>query len=78
MIVIRLPLFRYLTEKLPARKFAIRYTIAHHFTPTYGSMRTAVRSLRRKLGDDPDNPAYIFTEPRVGYRMPKGEGREES
>ena len=32
-------------------------------------MRTAVRSLRRKLGDDTDNPRYIFTEPRVGYRM---------
>ena len=27
-----------------------------------------------KLGDDAANPAYIFTEPRVGYRMPKGEG----
>ena len=34
--------------------------------------------LRRKLGDDADNPTYIFTEPRVGYRMPKreGQGRE--
>ena len=37
-------------------------------------MRTIVSKLRRKLGDDADNPAYIFTEPRVGYRMPKGEG----
>ena len=36
-------------------------------------MRTIVSKLRRKLGDDADNPAYIFTEPRVGYRMPKGE-----
>ena len=35
-------------------------------------MRTIVGKLRRKLGDDADNPAYIFTEPRVGYRMPKG------
>ncbi len=34
-----------------------------------------VRRLRRKLGDGADNPAYIFTEPRVGYRMPRpGEG----
>ena len=40
-------------------------------------MRTVVSSLRRKLGDDADNPTYIFTEPRVGYRMPKGEGQEE-
>ena len=39
-------------------------------------MRTVVSSLRRKLGDDADNPTYIFTEPRVGYRMPKGETSE--
>ena len=38
-------------------------------------MRTIVSKLRRKLGDDADNPTYIFTEPRVGYRMPKGEGQ---
>ena len=36
-------------------------------------MRTIVSKLRRKPGDDADNPIYIFTEPRVGYRMPKGE-----
>ena len=35
-------------------------------------MRTIVSKLRRKLGDDVDNPTYIFTEPRIGYRMPKG------
>ena len=29
--------------------------------------------IQRKLGDDSDNPTYIFTEPRVGYRMPKGD-----
>ncbi len=37
-------------------------------------IRTIVRRLRRKLGDDADNPTYIFTEPRVGYRMSEGEG----
>ena len=31
------------------------------------------KRLRRKLGDDPNNPKCIFAEPRVGYRMPKGE-----
>ena len=35
-------------------------------------MRTIVVKLRRKLGDDAEAPTYIFTEPRVGYRMPKG------
>ncbi len=37
-------------------------------------VRTFVKNLRRKLGDDPRNPAYIFTEPRVGYRMAKSGG----
>ena len=36
-------------------------------------MRTIVSKLRRKLGDAADNPTYIFTEPRVGFRMPEGE-----
>ena len=32
-------------------------------------VRTHIRRLRRKLGDEADNPAYILTEPGVGYRM---------
>ena len=34
-------------------------------------LRAAVKNLRRKLGDDANDPRYIFTEPRVGYRMAK-------
>ena len=30
-----------------------------------------------QLGDDNDHPAYTFIEPRVGYRMEKGEPKEE-
>ena len=42
-------------------------------------MRTVISTLRRNMGDDADNPTYIFTEPRVGYRMPKGaESREKT
>ena len=37
-------------------------------------LRTMVGKLRRKLGDDADHPVYIFTEPRVGFRMPRGGG----
>ena len=33
-------------------------------------VRTAVRRLRRKLGDTASTPAYIFNEHGVGYRMP--------
>ena len=36
-------------------------------------IRSLVRKLRRKLGDDADSPTYIFTERRVGYRIPKGQ-----
>ena len=39
-------------------------------------VRTAAKQLRRKLGDDANNPTYILNEPRVGYRMPKGEEQE--
>ena len=36
-------------------------------------MRTVINALRRQLGDDAYNPTYIFTEPRIGYRMPRAE-----
>ena len=36
-------------------------------------IRTLVMRLRRKLDDDASSPTYIFAEPRVGYRMPKGQ-----
>ena len=38
------------------------------------TLYTHLARLRRKLGDDAENPTYIFVEPRVGYRMPKGDG----
>ena len=40
-----------------------------------GPVRAIVRRLRRKLGDDADNPTYIFTKRRVGYWMEKEEGQ---
>ena len=36
-----------------------------------GSVRTYVKRLRSKLGEDAESPRYIVAEPRVGYRMPK-------
>ena len=32
-------------------------------------VRTFVKNVRRKLGDDAANPAYIVNERRIGYRM---------
>ena len=43
-----------------------------------GVVRTVVTRLRDKLGDSAHNPVYIFTEPRVGYRMQKGEAPERA
>ena len=37
------------------------------------TIRTHLMRLRRLLGEDAENPIYIFAEPRVGYRMAVGE-----
>ena len=36
-------------------------------------VRSFVRKLRRKLKDNANNPKYVITEPRVGYRMQNSE-----
>ena len=36
-------------------------------------VRTFIKQLRRKLGDDPKRPAYILNERGVGYRVPRPE-----
>ena len=36
-------------------------------------VRDVIKRLRRKLGDSAESPDYIFTEPRVGYRMATGQ-----
>ena len=38
------------------------------------ALRTHLRRLRSKLGEDASNPTYFFAEPRVGYRMARSEG----
>ena len=43
-----------------------------------GLVRTIVNRLRRKLNDDAENPAYIFTVTGVGYRMAKPMPRKQS
>ena len=40
-----------------------------------GPVRTAVKNIRHKLGDDADSPNYIFNRPRVGYWMPEPSGQ---
>ena len=45
--------------------------------PEYGEeseyVRTFINQLRRKIEDDPSNPQFIVTEPRIGYRFVKPE-----
>ena len=38
------------------------------------ALRTLVKSLRRKLGDDAAKPAYVLNERGIGYRMPRPDG----
>ena len=38
-------------------------------SPDRRPLRTVVKSLRRKLGDDAKNPRYIFTDSRYGYGL---------
>ena len=38
-------------------------------------VRTFVKQVRRKLGNDPARPTYILNERAVGYRMPAPQGR---
>ena len=41
------------------------------------TIRTHLMRLRQKLGEDVEHPIYIFSEPRVGYRMVVGETAEQ-
>ena len=47
--------------------------LAHH--GDRATVRTYVKRLRRKLGEDARNPKYIFAEPRIGYRMERPDAR---
>ncbi|MXY85721.1 MAG: response regulator [Chloroflexi bacterium] len=40
-------------------------------------MRTMMGKLRRKLGEDVEQPRYIFNEPRVGFRMPQSDPADD-
>ena len=42
-----------------------------------GPMRAIVRRLRRNPGEDASTLTYFFAEPRVGFRMAKGEAPEQ-
>jgi two-component system, OmpR family, KDP operon response regulator KdpE len=45
--------------------------------PEYGKeleyLRTFIRQIRKKIEDDPANPKYVVTDPRIGYRFMESE-----
>ena len=42
-----------------------------NYSGNHRLLQAFIKSIRRKLGDNARKPCYIFTEFRVGYRMPK-------
>ena len=53
-------------EQILQRVWGAEYTSDEgHF------VRVVIAGLRRKLGDDANDPQHIFTERGVGYRMAK-------
>ena len=40
-------------------------------------VRNVVKKIRDKIGDDPEDPACIFSRPSVDYRKPKGDESNE-
>ena len=72
--------FRLLAElsanagRLLTHEQLLRRVWRHDLSGGSGPVRTYVKRLRRKLGDDPGDPTYIFTRRRVGYWMEPGAG----
>jgi two-component system, OmpR family, KDP operon response regulator KdpE len=54
--------------KLLTHQWLLRRVWGHGYGSETTYLRTYIRALRRKLGDDAANPQLITTEPGVGYR----------
>ena len=67
-----LDLLRYLTQHT-ARAVPHRELLQAVWGPDYGdeveSLRVFIKSLRKKIEPNPEEPRYIITEPWVGYRF---------
>ena len=55
-------------EKLLTHQWLLRKVWGQGYGSETTYLRTYVRALRKKLGDDASAPALILTEPGVGYR----------
>ena len=67
-----LDLLRYLTQH-PNEAVSHRQLLQAVWGPDYGDqvdyLRVFIRSLRKKIESNPEQPEYITTEPWVGYRF---------
>ena len=54
----------------------LRRVWAPQKSPDIRTLRTHIRRLRKKLGDDGNSPHYILAEPRVGYRIARSSAIE--
>lgn len=67
-----LDLLRYLTQR-PNEAVPHRELLQAVWGPDYGDqvdyLRAFIKSLRKKIEPNPDQPQYITTEPWVGYRF---------
>jgi two-component system, OmpR family, KDP operon response regulator KdpE len=67
-----LDVLRYLTRHVN-EAVSHREILQAVWGPDYGDqvdyLRVVIKNLRKKMGDSPDNPNYIKTEPWVGYRF---------
>jgi two-component system KDP operon response regulator KdpE len=67
-----LDLLRYLTQRAN-EVIAHRELLQAVWGPDYGDqvdyLRAFIKSLRKKIELNPDDPRYITTEPRIGYRF---------
>ena len=67
----------------PGRLLTHRWLVQHVWGPTAGaetqaSLRTHLRALRAKIGDDARQPTYLRTESGIGYRWIRPQAAQQS
>ncbi|MDX9906423.1 MAG: response regulator [Bacteroidales bacterium] len=56
-------------DKVLTHQFILREIWGPGYVEQSQYLRVFIAQIRKKIEDDPDNPAIIVTEPRIGYRF---------
>lgn len=56
-------------DKVLTHQFILREIWGPGYVEQSQYLRVFIAQIRKKIEDDPDNPAVILTEPRIGYRF---------